>query len=470
MYRAALLALEHFPDNDAELTERAYLNSWPQIAGYLKRNRAAFDLARQATQLPRLGLWYGDAADEPWLKKLYENQQAPQPADALYALPTPHLDELARLRRLLLADSRRAVAAGESRTFVSNVQTLFGMAEHLRNGLPAILTELRSFSCYGTGLQLTGMMLDEQPMLLSDEDLVDLAHRIATFSGGGTLRARLDGEQLLFEDMLQRIFTDDGSGDGRLTAEGYRIWRLVERDLPLEYQEPPGERDRTADAVRGTVLSLLTASRKENSALAERLLLRFQAERAGPLWQWEASTAEAMLDELVESPLGELRYWPVLKLFPGFRHVALQGEILTQQRDATLAALGLELYRRRHGDWPTRLEQLTPFPLPAVPMDRFTGKPLHYRLVDGRPLLYSTGMDRDDDGGRAHRMGNELAQRWEPWVRVSQPPRLVNDGYGNQVLLPPKFDWDWILWPPPLPRQVDESGDRESTDEVKDAQ
>jgi hypothetical protein len=41
--------------------------------------------------------------------------------------------------------------------------------------------------------------------------------------------------------------------------------------------------------------------------------------------------------------------------------------------------------------------------LPAVPPDRYDGKPLRYQLVDGKPLVYSIGSDRDDDAGRAPR-------------------------------------------------------------------
>jgi hypothetical protein len=374
------------------------------------------------------------------------------------------MDELARLRRLLLADSRRAVASGEDKVFVANLRTLLGMADHLRDGSPMIMAELRAFACYGTGLQLMGTMLADKPDLLTDEDLVDLAHRFAAFSGGGTLRANLEGERLLFEDLLQRIYTDNGRGDGRLTPEGYTfLQQLHDVENPLN-PRLESDWDPIVEPLTATALSLVTAGRKEMSQMADRLVLRFQAERAGPLWQWDVSTAEAQIQELLGSPYLKLRYWPVLYIFPGFQHVALRGEVLTQQRDATLAAIALELHHRRHGAWPQSLEELTPFPLPKVPLDRFTGQPLRFRLVDGQPLLYSTGVDRDDDGGRAHRMGNDLAQRWEPWAKVITPPRLVNDGFGNLVYLGPKFDWDWILWPqpiglPPAPDQDD--GDSE---------
>ena len=64
------------------------------------------------------------------------------------------------------------------------------------------------------------------------------------------------------------------------------------------------------------------------------------------------------------------------------------GEIVTQQRDATLVALALNLYHRQHDAWPEHLDELVPDLLPAVPPDRFTGGPLCYRVLEGRPLLY----------------------------------------------------------------------------------
>ena len=75
------------------------------------------------------------------------------------------------------------------------------------------------------------------------------------------------------------------------------------------------------------------------------------------------------------------------------------GEYITLHRDATLAVIALALHHRLHKTWPENLAQLTPHLLPSVPLDRFDGKPLKYKLVDGHPLLYSVGLNRTDDGG-----------------------------------------------------------------------
>ena len=107
---------------------------------------------------------------------------------------------------------------------------------------------------------------------------------------------------------------------------------------------------------------------------------------------------------------------------PAFSRAGEQSEITAQQRDAVLVAIALELHHRRSGAWPVSLDELVPDLLPAVPPDRFDGKPLRYRLIVGRPLLYSIGWDRDDDGGK-------------PTAGKGPGPR--------------RGDADWILWQPP---------------------
>ncbi|MGN6628133.1 MAG: hypothetical protein ACTHLN_16055 [Tepidisphaeraceae bacterium] len=82
------------------------------------------------------------------------------------------------------------------------------------------------------------------------------------------------------------------------------------------------------------------------------------------------------------------------------------------QRDGALVGIALEIYHRRHGRYPEQLSDLTPDLLPAVPIDRMSGRPVLYRLKDQHPagypadypsvcpVVYSVGADGDDDGGR----------------------------------------------------------------------
>ncbi len=133
--------------------------------------------------------------------------------------------------------------------------------------------------------------------------------------------------------------------------------------------------------------------------LAENMYDRAEHEFGRPYWQW---TAPSVIDELKRwdnSPIDRIRYAPLLWFTPNISVVATAGEDVTQKRDATLVALALTIYHRRHGSWPTKLGELVPDLLPAVPPDRFTGRELLYRIVDGKPLLSSAGPDRKDNRG-----------------------------------------------------------------------
>lgn len=70
-----------------------------------------------------------------------------------------------------------------------------------------------------------------------------------------------------------------------------------------------------------------------------------------------------------------------------------------------VAALAVRAWTAEHGAPPESLRQLCPGLLSGVPRDPFDEQPLRYRLVDGRPRLWSIGPDNRDDGGRPIRGG-----------------------------------------------------------------
>jgi hypothetical protein len=82
--------------------------------------------------------------------------------------------------------------------------------------------------------------------------------------------------------------------------------------------------------------------------------------------------------------------------------------------DASRLMLALAFYKREEGKPAARLDDLVPKYLPKLPLDPYSGEAFHYRvsagenivlLGDVRPgqgVLWSTGPDRRDHGGRAH--------------------------------------------------------------------
>jgi hypothetical protein len=71
------------------------------------------------------------------------------------------------------------------------------------------------------------------------------------------------------------------------------------------------------------------------------------------------------------------------------------------RRRLILAAIALERFHLRHGQYAKDLAALTPDFSKTVPVDFMNGQPLHYSLSgDCHYLLYSVGLDRVDNDGR----------------------------------------------------------------------
>ncbi|MCH8152992.1 MAG: hypothetical protein IH830_11555 [Planctomycetes bacterium] len=436
MYRTALVALGEIP-KEIDLRVRPADSDWDEVAEFVATHAEALDLVRQAAARPGLGYIVGFVMDEadlalwPEMERYVHdrNVEMEMAKAGLMGLLLPHMAQLRKLGQLLALDAHRAVALGDGALAAADIEASLGLAEHVREA-PFLINELSSLRVIGGALTTVGEILAEHPEIFTDSQLHALAHRLAAVHGG-RIQLRLDGEKLVFQDWVQRLYTDDGQGDGHLTAQGLRSLAYVGWMEGDSSDVPPSRVGPLAPA-----LGLVMAGRREMTEESSRLFALAEAESAKPLWEQDLFKIDRNVEQHKGSFIHMARYLPIALLMPAFAKAGRSPQMLIQQRDAMLVAIGLELYRRLNGAWPQSLEMLVPELLPAVPADRFDGRPLRYRLVDGTPLLYSIGADRDDDGGRPPldargRLAPKLG------ARVVEDPTKAADG-------------DWILWPPVL--------------------
>ncbi|HTM54107.1 MAG TPA: hypothetical protein VL175_08765 [Pirellulales bacterium] len=418
-----------------------------------ERHRDSIELVREGAKRARLGYYWGDPADRAaGIAHGRPDQFSKQSADENRELFTAHLagiDLLRQLARLIAGDALRAAAAGDGLTARQDIESLVVMAGQLMEPTSSLVEQLVGSALFKMAMQAAGRTLYETPQVWSDEDLRDLAHRIAAYRASGASYS-LAADRMFFDDLLQRAYTDDGDGDGRMTAEGVQLIVRVAGDLgwlaPLRVDASsktpaqPGVsgtdsvRRKTLDSLRYIAtpgVAALFGSREENRALYYKMLDEMIAAHEGPAWLWK----QVELDPLVLGPphssRTRLRYWLVSLLLPAVDSVFAAQEREQQIKDATLVAIALELWHRRHGEWPAKLDELVPDLLPAVPPDRVDGQPLRYVIRDGRPILYSIGGDRNDGGGVAPE---------DP--ASAQPYRfgVYEDASKDET-------GDWILWP-----------------------
>jgi hypothetical protein len=105
------------------------------------------------------------------------------------------------------------------------------------------------------------------------------------------------------------------------------------------------------------------------------------------------------------------------------------------------------LFKLRNGRYPTGWDELVPSILPTVPIDPWTGKALGYRanagaLDAGRPLIYSAGFDKRDDGGEfafSEQSAQWTGRDWALWPTLPPPPPPTGSGG-----ISAGFGWTWM--------------------------
>ena len=119
----------------------------------------------------------------------------------------------------------------------------------------------------------------------------------------------------------------------------------------------------------------------------------------------------------------------VLDMFPSLtlRAQEFWVQAVTRQR-ATGLILAAHEHKAETGGWPLRLDELGYRTEPALVTDPFSGKPFCYRATGEGFILYSAGVDRDDDGGRHSRS----------WGR-SRPDNAYDEYW--------QPDGDYVFWP-----------------------
>jgi hypothetical protein len=420
---------------------------WGEVIAYVTDNAPALERYRQAASRPDFGAVLSAVSDAEVEERLgwrtSPGSAEPNAPEIPYfmAVHTPQFGVLREAGRLLTLDARVAAAAGDSDRVLRDIEAALDSVGHGFQ-MRMLIGDLSGLAVANLTLDVMGGLLHDHAGLFSDSQLLRLSHRLAALGGRGDMQVDLASEYAMFEDVLQRFYTDDGHGDGLPTADAFQ---LVGSTTNMFSWSIGGQ----AAKIAAPAFSVVIAGRHEIEGKFRELLARNEAEARVPLWARGASEVDQEIVRLSASPLSKLRYLVIVLFFSSYSSASVQSEYPRQTRDATLVAMALELYRRRTGTWPASLDELTPQFLPQVPPDRYDGKPIKYRLVDGEPLLYSIGVNRVDDGGRLPdaRWSDEMpvyrnvrARNWQPPGSAQPPPD------GVPVEAPP--DGDWILWPP----------------------
>jgi|GEM_PF-1022622 len=413
---------------------------------------------RQAASRPVIGMPYTDAVEsieiEPgiWVEIMHPSAHDPKDQGLVMEVLLPDLGMTRRFAKHLMIDAGWAFEEGDTDRAMRDYIALAGLARQCMQG-KYLISNLVGFANLDSGYESLSGNLRVFPGAMSKEQLVSIAHTNAI--AGREIGLNLSGERMMFDDLLQRMYTDDGHGNGRMTPEGHELLLEVGGYASNRRKEFLFE---DAWQTFGQPLGFVAGNRKSQHDQYHRAIdLVEQAAQGGP----ESIYLVQGLDIQVETENHRLDGYfisPVGVMLPAISKRVNQ---LFQQQlmhEGFMAMLAIETYRAEHGQLPRTLEQLTPNYLPKVPDDPFNpGHPMQYKVGEGGYILYVAGSDGDLDGGDEpdpeDQSRHSFFKRYSAKHSFIETPlgrvefQIQRDEHGRvQFQEPQGPDSDWVLF------------------------
>ncbi len=426
---------------------------WPLAAAWVDTRQGPIERLRKAAVMPTLGcpLYQYKGEGSPW-----EQTQTEQGSDLTHAMEVddhtsllnillPFCSDSRFLARILVVDARRGIELKDAPRFAGDAEALVGLAMQAGENV-TLIGQLVRFAILSLACDVIreGLAAD----FLDEDSLTRIGHRLGA-TGDAGVRVTFDLEKKFLLDVVQRTYTDNGSGGGHLTYDGLKqMYAMSDMSMPNDPDAAEKRKQRDLELKLLSPISVLAdAGREETVAQAEKMYAKAQTEADTPFWLRGDTSTDLDVERMNQqgTPISR-KYQLLALLMPAFGKAGISGEQTRQVRDGTVVAIALEAYRRTHGTYPTTLGELAPRLLPTVPLDRYDGRALKYQRVgDGssaKPVVYSVGVDRIDDGGVGpERIGNEYS------MYVYRGPATVKAWLANPQMKM-TIRGDWILYDP----------------------
>jgi membrane protease YdiL (CAAX protease family) len=304
-----------------------------------------------------------------------------EPISKRYALP---IDETGLMHIIVLVRAQINAAQGNFHASVSDILTCYRFGQHFAPPKPLVEQSM--------GLGVKNLTLCFAFFILkksepSDIFLTELQLGLKDLSEREKIPIDFSLERLFIHDLIQRNFSNDGKGNGRIPRAFFD-----DRGKPDPILRHLGCPENDKDQIR----RWQKLDRKQTEQITDNvfsLLSFFKNYTPAQLHRIGLSIREIIQKSARDNIfiLTHTKYYEKGYCF-AYRVMA--------QRDALIVTAAIMRYRLARGDLPDELEQLVQTGyLDSLPLDPYSEKPFVYRKKGSDFLLYSLGRDFDDDGG-----------------------------------------------------------------------
>jgi membrane protease YdiL (CAAX protease family) len=289
-------------------------------------------------------------------------------------------------------DARMKLRAfdGQDDLLIADMATLYRFACHF-GGVKVLSHQLVGVSIRSLMIgTIRGILASES---LEPQTLAAIQQQLEQLGDRDRNTLDFTHERLVWRDGIQRMFTDDGNGHGRIPRVAVTEWEGLPEPFRLLIDPlTPGQNP-----------DFLALDRNQTTQCAEAFLGHIETAAAKTPWDFhnEPNGVKGVLSSLLRE-----------NVYVGLLGAACLGVIELPWRarvdlDALVATIAAIRYEAEHGKYPDSLTQLVEAGLlRRVPRDPYSQGPLIYKRGEGGFLLYSCGLDFDDDGGIPSRWGD----------------------------------------------------------------
>jgi len=303
--------------------------------------------------------------------------------NSMFTFTSPSLREVRNLSLVICARSRFNTMEGNLKAAFSDLLICYRFGKHF-TGRKTLIEQLFGIAVSGltfsSGLQILDKTTPDPNLLrYYQQEFTELFNK-------QSFVIDFTAEKLADYDGIQRTFTDNGKGDGYIPKAS--IEQMVNPPDVLKFMFSDFNEEQKSDWEK--------LQRKETTELVDKIFEYYNVikDKSPASLREEGKIPEEVIKDLTkDNPFLNMLTPAVGRVID----ISFRGQAET---DALITTLALLRYKAAKGRFPENLERLVAAGyLNELPMDPYSDGTLVYKRQGSDFMLYSLGVDFDDDGG-----------------------------------------------------------------------
>lgn len=281
----------------------------------------------------------------------------------------PEMQDLRSAARLLAVDARHAAGRGNLKLALTDVNAMFAIGRHAGTE-PILISTLVSAAVDQFSVVTLQEVLRSATPTTEDLAVIDI-------DGGASYRKLVRRTLFMDEAFILNLFAGLDNSD-------LNQWLMA---LGIRQQPDPF----------GQGLSLYRVFLLADDLAGYRRAMRDNEEAIGLRSYADSSSRLSAIESEVANQRPGIVAGLILPSVSGANEAAFR----TDARHAVAqTALAMHRYRAKQGNFPDRLQQLSPEVISMLPRDPYDGNPLQLKKTSTGWIVYSVGPDLKDESGR----------------------------------------------------------------------